>query len=182
LAYDAGKVTTAPTSTKTDFEQIFDALGQAKVRYVVVGGVAVVLQGHPRLTADLDLVVSLEPANALRAMKALESLDYRPRAPVKADDFADPAIRQQWISEKGLAVFSLWSTRFQATEVDVFVAEPLPFEELWNRASKIEMGGTSIAVASIEDLISMKARVGRPKDLQDIDELRKLSALRTRGP
>jgi hypothetical protein len=43
---------------KTDFEQIFEALGQAGVRYVVVGGVAVVLHGHPRLTADRDLVVA----------------------------------------------------------------------------------------------------------------------------
>jgi hypothetical protein len=38
------------------------------------------------------------------------------------------------------------------------------------------MGVVSIAVASIEDLISMKERVGRPKDLQDIEELRKLQA------
>jgi hypothetical protein len=64
-------------------------------------------------------------------MTAFGSLDYRPRPPVKAEDFADPVIPAQWIAEKGLAVFSLWSPRFPATEVDVFVTEPLPFDDLW---------------------------------------------------
>lgn len=79
-------------------------------------------------------------------------------------------------------MFSLWSSRFQATEVDVFVSEPLPFDELWRNATKVAMDGADVAVASIEDLILMKGRVGRPKDLQDIEELRKLSALREGKP
>jgi hypothetical protein len=47
-----------------DFDLIFDELQRSQVRYLVVGGVAVVLQGHPRFTADLDLVVALDPSNA----------------------------------------------------------------------------------------------------------------------
>jgi hypothetical protein len=45
---------------------LFAALGQAQARYLVVGGVAVVLHGHPRFTADLDLVVALDPDNVRR--------------------------------------------------------------------------------------------------------------------
>jgi len=41
------------------FAPVFEALNGARVRYVVVGGVAVVLHGHARLTTDLDLVVDL---------------------------------------------------------------------------------------------------------------------------
>jgi len=164
--------------TKTDFEQIFEALARANVQYVIVGGVAVLLQGHPRFTADLDLVVALEPANALRAIQALDSLDYRPRAPVDAASFADPTVRRQWIEEKGLTVFSMWSTQFPATEVDIFVAEPMPFDQIWKNADKASVGDVEVAVASVPDLIAMKERAGRPKDLQDVAELRKLLAMR----
>lgn len=49
------------------FEPVLAALDAAEVRYVVVGGVAVVLHGHPRLTADLDLVIDLAAEPASRA-------------------------------------------------------------------------------------------------------------------
>ena len=61
------------------FEPIFSALNAAGVRYVIVGGMAVVLQGHPRLTADMDVVLDLEPAAARRAMEAFSRLGFKPR-------------------------------------------------------------------------------------------------------
>jgi hypothetical protein len=70
------------------FEPIFDALGRADVRYVVVGGVAVV-HGHARLTADLDLAVDLAPEQALRAIETLVELGLRPAAPLDPAEFAD---------------------------------------------------------------------------------------------
>lgn len=47
----------------SDLERIFGALEASGARYLVVGGVAVVLHGHPRFTADLELVLALDPAN-----------------------------------------------------------------------------------------------------------------------
>jgi hypothetical protein len=73
-----------------DFDLIFDALQRGQVRYLVVGGVAVVLNGHPRFTADLDRVVALDPGNARAAIAGLARLGYRPRAPVDGALFADP--------------------------------------------------------------------------------------------
>jgi hypothetical protein len=89
------------------FEPIFEALNAFDVRYVVVGGVATVLHGFARLTADVDLI--LEPAEALKAMNALTSLGLRPRAPVAAQSFADHATRR------------LWDPAQPLREVDVFV-------------------------------------------------------------
>ncbi len=43
------------------FEPIFEALNRADARYVVVGGVAVILLGHTLMTADLDLAVERNP-------------------------------------------------------------------------------------------------------------------------
>lgn len=160
----------------SDFEIVFAALEQRRVRYLVVGGVAVVLHGYPRFTADLDLLVALDPANASAAMEALVSLGYRPRAPVAAMEFADPEKRRVWIEEKGLVVFSLWSPERPATEIDVFVAEPFPFEPAFERATRVSLGPLVVRVAAIPDLIQLKEQAGRPKDHDDIEKLRAILA------
>jgi hypothetical protein len=51
------------------FEPVFLALNNAEVRYVVVGGLATVLHGYARLTADIDLVVDLAPRFALPRLR-----------------------------------------------------------------------------------------------------------------
>lgn len=161
-------------AAESDFDQIFAALEQRRVRYLVVGGVAVVLHGHPRFTADLDLIVALDPPNVAAAMEALSSLGYRPRAPVAAREFADPKKRREWIQEKGLVVFSLWSPEHPATEIDLFVAEPFPFDPAFERAARLSLGSSSVTVAAIPDLIALKQRAGRGKDREDIEMLRRI--------
>jgi hypothetical protein len=164
-----------------DFDLIFDELQRGQVRYLVVGGVAVVLQGHPRFTADLDLVVALDPGNARAAIAALARLGYRPRAPVDGVQFSDPETRQRWIDEKGLTVFSLWSPDHPATDVDLFVREPFPFDAAWCRATIADLGDVKVPVASIEDLIALKRVAGRPKDLEDIRVLEAIEKERRNG-
>ncbi len=157
-----------------DFEQIFAALQENGVRYLVVGGVAVVLHGYPRFTADLDLVLSLTGDNVRSAIKALSTLGYRPRAPVAMEDFADLQTRLAWMQEKQLTVFSLWSVAHPATEIDLFVEEPFPFEEAFARAVIADIGGVKITVVSIEDLKNLKRQSARPKDWEDIRALEAL--------
>jgi hypothetical protein len=107
----------------------------------------------------------------------LSSLGYRPRAPVAALDFADPDKRRKWIGEKGLTVLGLWSPNYPATEVDVFVEEPFAVDEALARATRAKLGESTIMVASIPDLIDLKRKAGRPKDLEDIEKLQELLAL-----
>lgn len=154
-----------------DLDRIFAALGASGARYLVVGGVAVVLHGHPRFTADLDLVLALDAGNLARALPALEALGYRPRAPVSLAVFADPAQRRRWIDEKAMTVFSLWSPQLPATEIDLFAAEPIPFEAAYRRALRADLGATSVTVASLADLIALKRGAGRPQDLEDVAAL-----------
>ena len=80
---------------KHSVDAIVGALNMANVRYLVAGGLAVVAHGYVRFTADVDLIVDLEPANVMRAVASLESLGYRPRAPVAFGEFADPQKRAQ---------------------------------------------------------------------------------------
>jgi len=157
-------------------EQVLAALNADGVRYLVVGGVAVVLHGHLRTTADLDLVVELAPENARRAIAALSRLGFRPRAPVPAEQFADAAARQVWIDEKGLTVFSLWSDRLPDVEVDLFVKEPFDFAAAYARAVHVPLDTTTVTVVSLPDLVALKRAAGRPVDLADVEALEALDA------
>jgi hypothetical protein len=153
------------------FEPIFRALNASGARYVVVGGVATVLHGHARLTADLDVVVDLTPAGSLAIIDALSGIGLRPRAPVAASAFADPAARAQWAREKAMTVFSLWDPSDPMREVDLFLEHPMPFDDLWGRSLELAVGDTVVRVASLDDLIALKRLAGRPLDLQDIEAL-----------
>ena len=157
-----------------EIEGVLDALNRAHVRYLVVGGVAVVLHGYLRTTADLDLVIQLERENVRRAMGALSELQYRPRAPVPAEAFAEQPIREQWIREKGLQVFSLWSPAHPTLEIDIFVSEPFDFDAVYARALRVPLEKTEGIVIALEDLIALKKRVGRPRDQEDVAALESL--------
>jgi hypothetical protein len=163
----------------TSFEPIFRALEDAGARYVLVGGLAVVLHGYARLTADVDLIVDLAPGEAVKAIAALSRIGMLPRAPVEARDFADPARRQEWIEQKGMRVFSMQNPRRPLIEVDLFVDPPLGVDELLSRATWVNIGTCRVPIASIADLISMKRSAGRPKDIEDIAALEAIERRRT---
>jgi predicted nucleotidyltransferase len=157
------------------FEPVLHALNDAGVRYLVVGGVAVVLHGYLRTTGDLDLVIELQPENLLRALDALERAGFRPRPPVPLRSFADPDTRRSWIETKNLRVFSLWHADLPGFEVDLFVEEPFDFDQAWERRVTVQLGGTNATVVSLADLLSLKRRAGRARDLEDVDALEALA-------
>lgn len=115
-------------------ETVLAALNAAQVRYLVVGGVAVALHGYLRTTADLDLVIDLDEANAARAIAALTGLGFGPRAPVAATDFARDNVRRAWVADKGMTVFWLWRPRMPGFEVDLFAEVPFDFDAAEIRA------------------------------------------------
>jgi len=154
---------------------IVTALEERRVRYLIAGGLAVVAHGYLRFTADVDLLVALDGDNPERALAALGQLGYRPRAPVAIGDFADPVMRERWVREKNMTVFSLFSDRHRATEVDLFVEPPIAFDDAWARAVRKEVApGLEAFFCSREDLIAMKSETGRPVDLEDIRRLKEL--------
>lgn len=161
------------------FEKVFDALGTAGVRYVVVGGVAVVLQGYARMTLDIDLVVHLEDANLGRAIDALERAGLKPLLPVRARDFADAKTRQDWVDNRNMLVFTMRDDSLRPPlVVDIFAREPFPFDEFWRRATPVVVSNQEVRVASIEDLVRMKQDTGRAKDLDDIEKLTEIARRR----
>ena len=162
-------------------EHVLELLNDAGVRYLVVGGVAVVLHGHLRTTADLDLVLDLEPDNVRAAVAALAVNGFRSRAPVKLEDFADSATRRSWIDEKNLEVFSLWHPDIPGFEVDLFVTVPFDFNSVYGRKIELPIERTIAPVIGLADLIELKQAAGRHRDLEDVKALQVLSKDGTDG-
>jgi predicted nucleotidyltransferase len=154
-------------------ERVLAALEQAGVRYLIVGGVAVVLHGYLRTTLDLDLVLQLDPENLNRAMGAFDALGFRPQAPVPLSSFADPKNRESWARERNMTVFSLWNPDYLGLAVDLFVQEPFDFDAVYGRAVRVSLDGVEATVLSRDDLVTMKRATGRPRDLEDIEALSK---------
>ena len=153
-------------------EAIVRALNEVNVRYLIVGGLAVVAHGYLRFTADVDLILDLDEDNLRRAMAAFPALGYRPLVPVALDEFVDPQARARWIREKGLTVFSLFSPDHPATNIDLFVELPLDFERAYARAARMEIAPSLAApFVSFDDLLFLKQQAGRPRDLEDIERL-----------
>jgi hypothetical protein len=153
------------------YPKIFDELNRRDVKYVVVGGLAVVLHGHPRLTMDADLVVALDSHNARSAIEALLSLGFAARIPVDPVHFASREVRQAWIRDKNMLVFSMSDSNNPFFAVDLFVDPPIQYEELAIAAEWKEVDGVQVHVCSLADLLRMKRLSGRPEDLSDIKAL-----------
>jgi len=152
--------------------ELFKGLRDKKVRYLVTGGLAVVAHGYLRFTADVNLFLDMDRKNLKAAIGVFKALGYRPRAPVEIEAFADPKKREEWVREKGLTVFSLWSPDHTATEIDLFVEEPVSFAEAYPRRMQLGVTeGVEASIISLDDLIAMKKRAGRAQDLQDIEKL-----------
>lgn len=156
------------------FEEFFKALNDDGVRFIVAGGVAVVLHGHARFTADIDLVIDLEPSAARLAIRSFSRMGLQPRVPVEPEAFADPKQRQAWIEDRGMMVFSLYDPNDPLRSVDLFVEPPIPFDELWSRSNLIALPTCQVRVVSLGDLIKMKKMAGRPQDVADIEALEAL--------
>ena len=159
------------------FERTIAALEKANVRYLIVGGVAVVLHGYLRTTADLDLIIDLSEPNVQRAIETLTGLGLRPRLPVRAEEFADAHRRREWVETKGMTVFSMWDPARPGFSVDLFADPPLDFDEAFARSLEATLERTAARVVSLGDLVEMKRLAGRPRDLEDVLQLESLARL-----
>jgi predicted nucleotidyltransferase len=157
------------------YEEVFSKLDQERVEYVVVGGVALVLLGVVRLTADLDLFVELGETNLKKFVKSMTDLGYQPKAPVAVEDFTKPEKRRQWKEEKGMLVFSFYHPKRPMDLIDVFVDEPIPYGAVKQRKKTVTAKGIHVPVVSAEDLVRLKRISGRPQDLADIEALEELN-------
>ncbi|MEW6324038.1 MAG: nucleotidyl transferase AbiEii/AbiGii toxin family protein [Nitrospirota bacterium] len=156
------------------YEEVFKSFESAGIRYLVVGGIAVNLHGYARLTVDLDLMLDLSQENLLKVIQVMESLGYAPRVPVNARDLASDKTRDRWKKEKGALVFTFVDSKAPFRQVDIFLENPIDFDQAHARRTPFELKGITVPAASIDDLIQLKSAAGRPRDREDIHHLQEI--------
>jgi predicted nucleotidyltransferase len=155
-------------------QTIFRRLNEAGVRYVVVGGLAVVVHGYQRFTSDVDLMLDLDEDNVRRALEVLKNEGFAPRIPVPMEMFADAAMRESWVRDKNMLAYGLDSEQHRMTHVDLFVKNPVDFEATYAQAVRQKIGDVEIVVISLDGLIYLKELAGRTQDKLDVENLRRL--------
>jgi hypothetical protein len=156
---------------------LFGALARHRVRYVVVGGLALNLHGVERATMDVDLAVALDPSNLGAAIDAFEGLGLVPVAPVKIDEARDPDTLLRWRRDRNMVAFGLRPGKGAGPTVDCLIDPVVPFATLAENALAKAIGEIAIPIASIDDLIALKRAAGRAIDLADIEALGRLRQL-----
>lgn len=141
-------------ATPEDFCDVFEELQRAGARYVVVGGVAVVLHGYRRPVSDLDIAISSNAQDANLTMQALMVRGFFPSLPLPLNM---------------VTVLRMFDA--SGREVDLVVRAIVPFDELWPDSIEITVGKTVARVASLSKLIRGKQMTSRPEDVEDIERL-----------
>ena len=152
----------------TPFIEVLVKFTNANIKYVVVGGLAVIAHGHNRLTGDVDVILDLGQENVEAALSILELASFVPRLPVKALNFADPEHREDWVNSKNMLVFSFLYKANPLYCIDLFVKQPDNFIDIFARSEVKMIDGGAVRIASIDDIIVMKKEAARPKDLEDV--------------
>lgn len=159
------------------YRKLFQAMNDAGIRYLVVGGVAVNLHGYSRFTGDLDVLMALDAQNLERLARLMEKEGFIQRLPIDVRTLSDQAQVQRWIIEKGMTAYTFIHRTLPQFSLDVLVGDSLQFEDFDGRMAVIDVAGISIPVVSIDDLIGMKRKANRQKDLEDIAALLELKGL-----
>lgn len=141
----------------SDFSDLLQIFNDNNVKYLVIGGYAVVQYAEPRFTKDLDVWISVDMVNAEAVYKALREFGA-PLTGLTPKDF----------SEEGF----FFQMGVPPVRVDVLMGIPgVEFEKCWQRRAEMDFDGLKVRFISKEDLIAAKRASGRPQDLIDADLL-----------
>ncbi len=161
------------------YEDVLRAFQKQRVRYVIVGGIAVNLLGSLRNTADMDILVEMSDKNLAKVVGILKKHGYRVKQPVDPMRIADKKTREDWIDNKHMKAFNFYKED-QLKEVDIVIDSPVSFKEA-KKDSVLIKAGITLSVISIDNLIKMKKNTGRDVDKMDIKELKKIKKLQRRA-
>jgi hypothetical protein len=155
-------------------DEILERLTARGVDFLIVGGIAAVLHGSARSTFDLDICFATDQANLDALGEVLVGLDARLRGVPDNVPFVPDG--------QTLRKVELLTLSTSAGNLDLLAVPPgaPPYQRLRRNADRYDIGGVTVLVASIEDLIAMKDKARRPKDLEDLAELQAIGRLRRR--
>lgn len=157
------------------YVELFRALADHQVRYLLVGGLAMNLHGVPRMTMDVDLILAMDEENLDHFITCAKTLGLSPVAPVSLNALKDAKLRQQWVEEKHLIAFGLQNNAARIPIlVDILIAPNIDIQAAFQRAIIRNLDGVPLTLASVEDMTRLKSGTGRAQDESDIEHLERL--------
>jgi hypothetical protein len=151
---------------KPDFLELFRALGRGEVEYIVVGGVAAILEGAPIATLDLDIVCRREEGNLRRLADLLAGLEARYRDPTGRPIL--PTL-DRLVSNK----VNLLETRLGPLDVMESVGPGWQWSDLVDRSHVLRVGDLEVRVLELAAIIESKEVANREKDRAMLPLLRR---------
>jgi len=154
------------SSFSPDITEFLSLLMKHDVRYLIVGGEAVIFYGYARLTGDIDIFYDLEAGNTENLYRAL-------------DDFWSGSIpgvdREEELREEGIIIqFGRPPNRIDL----INRISGVNFQDVWAGRNRVMLetgeGEIPLHFISLDDLIRNKEQAGRPKDLDDLEYLRRV--------
>ena len=143
-----------------DFSEFIACCAARKVRFLIVGGYAVAVHGHPRYTKDLDVWVWIDRDNAARLVEALNDFGFGSLGLV-ADDFLEPE--------------SVVQLGYPPKRIDILTSvDGVEFADCYPNRIEVELEGVepTVPFIGLDDLMANKKASGRPQDQADIQSLR----------
>jgi len=142
-----------------DLKEFIELLNARGVEYLVIGGWAFGFHAAPRYTGGLDFFLRCDPANALRLRGVLTDFGFTEL----------PGFEESFLQQDRILQFGLPPNRIDIlTQID-----GVTFAEAWESRVTGDIDGLEVPLISRECLIRNKLAAGRPKDLADVEGLRR---------
>lgn len=139
-----------------DFKELLNIFNQNEVRYLIVGGYAVMKYTEPRFTKDLDIWVEASPENARNVFLSLKQFG----APLEG------------LTENHFAGSGFYQMGRPPVRVDILMdIEGVRFPDAWNNRMEADFDGVRSFFIGVNELIENKKTSGRLQDLADIEKI-----------
>lgn len=150
-----------PDIFQEDFRDFLKALNDQEVKYILVGGLAVVLHGHARVTGDMDIWVECTETNYKKLVKAFHQF-HMPVFDMTLEKF---------LNSTDYDVFSFGRNPLG---IDIMTnVKGIEFDKSYEQSTVFDDDGLLIRIIHINQLIEAKKASGRLKDLDDIQQLQR---------
>ena len=157
-----------------DLARLLEALDRHKVAYVLIGGLAAVYHGSPFPTEDADITPQTDRANLERLAAALVELDAR----IRTD--AEPAGLPFTCDADSLAALKTVNLTTAAGDLDLTFepAGTAGYDDLRRDATRTDLYGVTVHIASLADVIRSKQAASPPTDQRVLPTLREILSRR----
>jgi hypothetical protein len=140
-----------------DFREFIESLNKHNVRYLLIGGYAVALHGHPRYTKDLDIWIWMDNTNAANLLNALKDFGFS-SLQLTPEDFLKP----DRIVQLG----------YPPNRIDLMTSPTgIEFDTCYASREEIEIEGLIVNLIDLKHLKINKKATGRHQDLADLENL-----------